>query len=83
MPAIRTVVHEPADKAMTLDELAAFVHDAMRAGADGSELVKVRINFGGTIRRVEAEVRPGVPADAPGECRVTRKDPTVRPGPSS
>lgn len=59
MPASRkkTIVHEPDGDALTLDELAAFVQDAMRSGAAGSEVPKVRINFGSTLKKIELEMR--------------------------
>jgi hypothetical protein len=62
MRRTRTIIHEGAEKAMTLDELASFVQDALRSGADGSELAKVRINYGGTIKKIEVEVH--IVADA-------------------
>lgn len=65
MPSVRTIVHEPADKAMTLDELAAFVQDALRSGAAGSEVPRVRINFGGSIKRAEVSVDAKAPVDRP------------------
>lgn len=63
MAAVRTISHEPAGKGMTLDELAAFVQDALRSGATGSEPVKVRVNFGSTIKRAEVEIRTRGTAD--------------------
>jgi hypothetical protein len=63
MSAVRTISHEPAGKGMTLDELAAFVQDALRSGARGGEFVKVRVNFGGTIKRAEVEIRAAETSD--------------------
>jgi hypothetical protein len=64
MPASRshTITLKPDGGALTLDELAAFVQDAMRSGASGGETPKVRINWGGTIKRIEIEVSPARPA---------------------
>lgn len=53
---LHDIAYEADGKALTLDELAAFVQDAMRTGASGSEVPKVRINFGGTVRRIELSV---------------------------
>ncbi|MEU9887949.1 hypothetical protein [Sphaerisporangium sp. NPDC051011] len=38
---------------MTLDELAAFVQEAMRAGVPGDRPVKVVANMRGGIKKVE------------------------------
>lgn len=63
-----TIKHVPDGKAMTLDEWAAFVQDAMRAGATGSEIPKVRINFGGTVKSAETTITAEEPADASAEA---------------
>ena len=44
------------DKTMTLNELAAFVQDAMRSGADGTEKVKATVAFSGRIKDVTVDV---------------------------
>lgn len=41
---------------LTLDEVAAFVQDAKRAGADGAAVVKAAVSFGGKLRRVSVDV---------------------------
>ena len=66
MPAIRkkTLTVEPDGSAMTLDELAAFVQDAMRSGAAGTECPKVRITFGGGIKRIELAIGERTVEDA-------------------
>jgi hypothetical protein len=64
MPRKRTITHGAVKKAMTLDELAAFIHDAKRAGASGSETAKVRVNFGGTIKKIEVALRAYIVNDA-------------------
>lgn len=38
---------------MTLDELAAFVQEAMRAGFDGSTGIRVRTGYVGQIRHLQ------------------------------
>ncbi|WP_405590004.1 hypothetical protein [Streptomyces sp. NBC_01190] len=56
--AKKTVEHK-ADKGktLTLDEVAAFVQDAMRSGANGDELVGGRISWGGKIQKLNVEVQ--------------------------
>lgn len=51
----KEVTSEAADQkaGMTLDELAAFVQEAMRAGFDGSEPIRVRTGYSGQIRRLQ------------------------------
>jgi hypothetical protein len=46
-------VEHTADKGavLTLDEVAAWVQDAMRSGAAGSEPVRARVNLGGRSSR--------------------------------
>ena len=60
MPAQHQIQHAAANQTgMTLDELAAFVQTAMRAGASGSEVVKpARTTWGGALRSVAVNVRP-------------------------
>ncbi len=64
MPRKRTVTYEAVKKALTLDELAAFIEDAKLAGASGSEAAKVRVNFGGKIKRIEVALRAYIVNDA-------------------
>ena len=53
----RKVEHK-ADKreTFTLDELAAFVQEAMRAGANGDEHPSVQIALNGKIQKVWVDV---------------------------
>lgn len=46
-------VAEDDKTGMTLDELAAFVQEAMRAEVPGDARVHVRVNFKGGIKRLE------------------------------
>jgi translation elongation factor EF-1beta len=61
MPATQshTITVKPTGKATTLDELAAFVQEAQRAGADGGEIPKVRIRVGGGIKSISVEITRG------------------------
>lgn len=63
MPSTRTFTHAAEAKAMSIDELAAFVQDALRAGA-GAEIPKVRLNFGSTIKSTSVDLHPQ-PTDQP------------------
>lgn len=51
----REVVSEATDRkaGMSLDELAAFVQEAMRAGFDGNESIRVRTGYTGQIRKLQ------------------------------
>jgi hypothetical protein len=61
-----------ADKAgMTLDELAAFVDQARRQGASGSETPKVFTRIRGTIRAVELKITRGGDAAWPTPDQAT------------
>ncbi|MFC1415607.1 hypothetical protein [Streptacidiphilus cavernicola] len=46
-----------ADKGefLTLDEVAAWVQDAMRAGADGSTVVSATVSFGQKLQKISIE----------------------------
>lgn len=60
--ATRTVEHKaPKKQTLTLDELAAFVQEAMRAGANGSEhpTVEVALNLSGKIKKISVDVEVG------------------------
>ncbi|MFF7901189.1 hypothetical protein ACIO02_34020 [Streptomyces sp. NPDC087568] len=59
----------PRREFITLDELAAFVQDALRSGADGSETVMATISIGGKLQRVAIDVDAAAP-----------RPPTGRPG---
>lgn len=52
----RTIEHQAArGMDLTLDQLAAFVQEAMRAGVAGSMCVKARVSFGGYLRAVSVQ----------------------------
>jgi hypothetical protein len=55
--AMKKVEHA-ADKGqyLTLDEVAAFVQDAMRTGADGSTVVNATVSFGGKLQKISVDV---------------------------
>lgn len=53
-----TTKHEALDRQMTLDEVAAFVQDAMRAGHSGASVVKVRARMSGGIADLRITSRP-------------------------
>lgn len=59
--ALRTIEHK-ADKGktLTLDELAAFVQEAMRSGAEGTEIVGVTASWGSKIQKIRVDVKVGV-----------------------
>jgi hypothetical protein len=46
-----------ADKGefLTLDEVATWVQDAMRAGADGSTVVHATVSFGQKLQKISIE----------------------------
>lgn len=53
----RKVEHKAGKRqTLTLDELAAFVQDAMRSGANGDEHPHVQIAFSGKIQKVSVDV---------------------------
>lgn len=55
--AMKKIEHKaPGREVLTLDELAGFVQEAMRAGADGSEVVAAVVSFGGKLRSLSVEV---------------------------
>jgi hypothetical protein len=60
-------VEHTADKGgyLTLDEVAAWVQDALRSGASGSEPVRARVNFSGTIKLIGVDVDATVKDGAP------------------
>jgi hypothetical protein len=53
-------VEHVADKgqSLTLNEVAAWVQDAMRSGAVGGELVTARVTFGGKLQKIGVDVEP-------------------------
>lgn len=55
--AMKPIEHRaPKKQFLTLDELAAFVQDAMRAGATGSEIVNATVSFGGKLQKIGIDV---------------------------
>lgn len=45
---------------LTLDEVAAWVQDAMRAGADGSAVVVASVSFGQKLQKIGVTAEAGV-----------------------
>lgn len=58
----KKIEHVPADKFMTLDEIAAFVADALAAGAKGSDIPHGRLSFGGKLQQLNIAVADAAPA---------------------
>ncbi|MER6984461.1 hypothetical protein [Streptomyces carpinensis] len=63
----------PKKQFMTLDELAVFVQDAMRSGAQGDEIVMATVSIGGKLQKlgVDVELRPAV-TDQPPAVRLDK-----------
>lgn len=63
--ALKTIEHK-ADRGsvLTLDELAAFVQEAMRSGADGTETVGVTASWGSKIQKIRVDVKVGAAVPA-------------------
>jgi len=58
----RKIEHKAEKRqALTLDELAAFVQDALRSGASGDEHPVVQIAFSGKLQKIHVDVE--VPAN--------------------
>ncbi|MBP5922165.1 MULTISPECIES: hypothetical protein [Streptomyces] len=55
MPAELTFTGE--DKDLTLDELAAFVEDARRAGVPGANPIRADLSTSGKIKKIQVSVR--------------------------
>lgn len=54
----RRIEHtNPEGKLLTLDQIAAFVQDAMRSGATGAETVDASISFGGCLKKIGVKVK--------------------------
>ncbi|WP_030992242.1 hypothetical protein [Streptomyces sp. NRRL S-1813] len=51
---------------LTLDELGAFVREALRNGADGGEVVHARVSFGSKLQRLAIDVPQAATAPADG-----------------
>jgi hypothetical protein len=58
-------IEDAAEKkqSLTLDQLAAFVQDAMRSGASGGELVSARVSFGAKLQTISIEVETSTPVN--------------------
>lgn len=55
--ALKKIEHAAARKQLlTLDEVAAWVQDAMRSGATGSETVTATVSFGGKLQKIGVQV---------------------------
>jgi hypothetical protein len=55
--AIKKIEHKAAKgQKLTLDEVAAFVQDAMQSGASGSEIVGGDFSFGGKLQALSVDV---------------------------
>jgi hypothetical protein len=54
----------PKGELLTLDKVAAWVQDAMRAGATGGEIVGATISFGGKLQKIRIEVDASAAEDA-------------------
>ncbi|WP_405911349.1 hypothetical protein OG529_04315 [Streptomyces longwoodensis] len=52
----KKIEHVPADRFMTLDEIAAFVADAFAAGAPGHQVPKGRLSFAGKLQQLVVEI---------------------------
>lgn len=62
--AIKPVEHGALKgRFLTLDEVAAWVQDAMRSGATGSEVVTGRVSFGGKLQKIRVDVEVGTVRD--------------------
>ncbi|MGW7247715.1 hypothetical protein [Streptomyces decoyicus] len=56
--ATKKIEHQaPKGHFLTLDELGAFVQEALRNGADGGEVVHARVSFGSKLQRLAVEVQ--------------------------
>lgn len=61
--ALRKIEHKAAKGAfLSLDELAAFVQEAMRSGASGGTVVEAAVSFGGKLQRLTVAA-PGAVTD--------------------
>jgi hypothetical protein len=55
--ARKKIEHAAAPKQLlTLDEVAAWVQDAMRSGATGAEIVEVRASWGAKLQKIGVEI---------------------------
>ncbi|RDG37946.1 hypothetical protein [Streptomyces corynorhini] len=63
--ALKSVEHAAAPKhLLTLDEVAAWVQDAMRSGASGTETVAARVSFGGKLQKIGIVIDTATGAEA-------------------
>lgn len=65
--AKRTIQHQAAKgQRLTLDEIAAWVQEAMRAGADGSAVPRAVVSITGKLQKLSIDVdAPMRPIDQP------------------
>ncbi len=69
--AKRRIEHAAEKKQiLTLDQVAAFVQDAMRSGANGSEPIEATVSIGGKLQKLAisfeaGSVRDTTPTDKP------------------
>lgn len=55
--AMKKIEHvAPKGQLLTVDEVAAWVQDAMRSGATGTEVVAARVSFGGKLQKIAVDV---------------------------
>lgn len=55
--AAKTIQHAaPKRSALTLDQLGAFVQDAMRSGATGTEIVAAAVSFSGKLQKISVSI---------------------------
>ncbi|MFJ8054941.1 hypothetical protein [Streptomyces sp. NPDC096142] len=57
MPTVIRATGEAKD--MTLDEIAAFVEDARKAGIPGDRNVRAELSYSGKFKQVEVALREG------------------------
>lgn len=62
---MKEIKHVGAGRGMTLIELEAFIQDARRHGASGTEVTKVVATVGGKVKSLTVEVSGLAPGSAP------------------
>jgi len=69
--ALKTIEHKAEKgRTLTLDEVAAFVDDARRSGATGTEVVSVTASWRGKIQGLAADVQATVGSAESGSIAV-------------
>lgn len=64
--ALKKIEHKAAKgQTLNLDELEAFIQDARRSGATGTEPVSARVTFGGKVNQLSVDVTVPTSTDAP------------------